>query len=92
MWHRRIAIVATLTLNRAGHIKEILKLSKTLFDDPEDLTHKAVGWMLREAWKQDASAVETFIKKHYDRIPRTTLRYAIERMEESKRQRVLNNN
>ena len=81
--------VATLTLNRAGKIKEILNLSEKLFDDTEDLTHKAVGWMLREAWKQDAPAVERFIKKHYDRIPRTTLRYAIERMEESKRKKFL---
>ncbi|MCA9351686.1 DNA alkylation repair protein [Patescibacteria group bacterium] len=89
MWQRRIAIVATLTLNRAGKIKEILNLSEKLFDDTEDLTHKAVGWMLREAWKQDAPAVERFIKKHYDRIPRTTLRYAIERMEESKRKKFL---
>jgi len=89
MWHRRIAIVATLTLNRAGKITETLHLSEKLLDDVEDLTHKAIGWMLREAWKQDAPAVEAFIKKHYDRIPRTTLRYAIERMEESKRKRFL---
>ncbi|MCA9353215.1 DNA alkylation repair protein, partial [Patescibacteria group bacterium] len=90
MWQRRIAIVSTLTLNRAGKIKETLRLSQNLLNDTEDLTHKAVGWMLREAWKQDASTVEMFIKKHYDRIPRTMLRYAIERMDEVRRKRILN--
>ena len=90
MWHRRIAIVSTLTLNRAGKIGETLRLSEKLLDDAQDLTHKAVGWMLREAWKQDASTVEMFIKKHYDRIPRTMLRYAIERMDEVRRKRILN--
>jgi len=85
MWDRRIAIVSTWIMNRTGKIDETLILSEKLLEDKEDLIHKAVGWMLREAWKKEPERVEDFLKQHYNRLPRTTLRYAIERMEEGKR-------
>lgn len=89
LWDRRIAIVSTWIINREGKISETLYLSKQLLSDEEDLIHKAVGWMLREAWKKDAQRVENFLKDNYVDLPRTTLRYAIERMEEKKRRKFL---
>lgn len=89
LWNRRIAIVATFAFIRIGKITETLRLSKKLLNDNEDLMHKAVGWMLREAWKKDAQKVENFLIKNYNQLPRTTLRYAIERMPEVKRKKFL---
>ncbi len=89
MWDRRIAMVANWILIRNGDTKTPLRLAKKLLGDSEDLMHKAVGWILREAWKVDSNAVENFLKKHYVQVPRTTLRYAIERMEEPKRKQFL---
>lgn len=89
MWDRRIAIISTLAFIRKNQISETLKLSKILLGDQEDLMHKAVGWMLREAWKKDTEKVEDFLMKNYNKLPRTTLRYAIERMEEKKRKNFL---
>lgn len=89
LWDRRIAIVSTWIMIRSGNIQTTLDLAEKLLSDPEDLMHKAVGWMLREAWKKDSFAVEEFLIKHYSKIPRTTLRYAIERIEEGKRTRFL---
>lgn len=89
LWEQRIAIVSTLTLIRNGEFNDTYSLAVKLMSHKHDLMHKAVGWMLREAWKKDPAAVETFLIKHYPQIPRTALRYAIEKMEETKRQRFL---
>jgi 3-methyladenine DNA glycosylase AlkD len=89
LWSKRIAIISTFAFIRNEEYEDTLKLSEKLLDHEHDLIHKAVGWMLREVWKRDKDIAETFIKKHYKNIPRTALRYAIEKMEESKRQRFL---
>lgn len=89
LWERRVAIITTFYFIHKGNIDDTLRLSKILLTDMEDLMHKAVGWALREAWKKDTPRVEEFLKENYPNIPRTTLRYAIERMEENKRKRFL---
>ena len=89
LWERRIAIVSTWAFIRLGEIDLTLDLAKKLLSDKEDLMHKAVGWMLRESWKRDAIKVENFLEKNYKNLPRTTLRYAIERIEKDKRKKIL---
>jgi 3-methyladenine DNA glycosylase AlkD len=89
LWERRIAIISTFHYIKRGEFSETLKISRMLLADEEDLIHKAVGWMLREVGKRDLKTEETFLKKHYKTMPRTMLRYAIERFPESKRQRYL---
>ncbi len=89
LWERRISIVATLPFIKKGYVDECLKISKILLVDSHDLIHKAVGWMLRESWKKKPKKVEDFIIGNYNKIPRTTLRYAIERMNNEKRKRFL---
>jgi 3-methyladenine DNA glycosylase AlkD len=90
LWKRRIAILATFSFIRQNDFLDALKISKILIADGHDLIHKAVGWMLREVGKRDLSAEEKFLLQHYKRMPRTMLRYAIERFPEVKRQRYLN--
>jgi 3-methyladenine DNA glycosylase AlkD len=90
LWDRRIAIISTMAFIRNGEIEPTLSLTHKLLDNKEDLMHKAVGWMLREAWKRDNDKVEAFIIDNYNQMPRTALRYAIEKMEESKRKKFLN--
>ncbi len=85
LWDRRIGIISTWIMIRSGEYKTTIKLSEKLLADKEDLIHKAVGWMLREIWKKDSDLVEKFIKENYDNMPRTTLRYTIEKMDEIKR-------
>lgn len=85
LWDRRIAMLATLPFIKQGDFDLCFMLAKELLGDGEDLIHKVLGWMLREAWKRDAAPVERFLKKHYKELPRTTLRYAIERFPESRR-------
>ncbi len=89
LWARRIAIVATLTFIRDGQLNETFKLTKLLLKDKHDLIHKAMGWMLRETGKKDLPALEHFLQTNYSSLPRTTLRYAIERLPTSKRQKYL---
>ena len=89
MWERRIAILATFHFIRQDDFEDTLLLSEALLDDEEDLMHKAVGWMLREVGKRDEPVLKAFLRKHYCRIPRTTLRYAIERFPEGERQKFL---
>lgn len=89
LWERRIAIMATFHFIKKGEFDETMKLAETLLADPEDLIHKAVGWMLREIGKRDQGTEEGFLKKHYRRMPRTMLRYSIERFPENIRQNYL---
>ena len=89
LWERRISIVSTYAFIRRDKFSHTLKISALLLSDDEDLIHKAVGWMLREVGKRDLQAEEKFLIKYYNKIPRTTLRYAIERFPETKRKRYL---
>jgi 3-methyladenine DNA glycosylase AlkD len=86
LWRNRIAVVATWHFIRKNNdLKDILELSKIMLSHKHDLMHKATGWMLREGWKKDPLAVEAFLDEFATRMPRTMLRYAIEKMEEKKR-------
>jgi 3-methyladenine DNA glycosylase AlkD len=87
VWERRIAIVATHHFIRNGDFSDTLKIVEMLLQDRHDLIHKAAGWMLREVGKRDAAAQEAFLEKHWSVMPRMMLRYAIERLPESKRRR-----
>ena len=89
LWERRIAILSTFTFIRAGKFETTFKISDILLDDDHDLIHKAVGWMLRETGKKDLSAEEKFLKPRYKKMPRTMLRYAIEKFPEVKRKKYL---
>lgn len=85
LWERRIAIVATLYFIRQKDLEDTFKIARCLLKDPEDLIHKAVGWMLREAGKQDPLSLTAFLDKEATLMPRTMLRYAIERLPEKER-------
>ena len=85
LWKKRVAIISTWTFIKNNEFNETLKISKILITDKHDLIHKAVGWMLREVGKKNQKIEEKFLKKHYLKIPRTMLRYAIERFDENKR-------
>jgi 3-methyladenine DNA glycosylase AlkD len=89
LWDRRIAVIATLHFIRRGDSSSTLGISRILLLDKEDLIHKAVGWMLREVGKKDPRAAEAFLREHCRVMPRTMLRYAIEKFPEAKRRRYL---
>jgi 3-methyladenine DNA glycosylase AlkD len=89
LWDRRISIMATFHYIKHGEFAETLHIAKQLLRDPEDLIHKAVGWMLREIGKRDHLAEEEFLEKYYKAMPRTMLRYAIEKFPEKLRQQYL---
>ncbi len=89
LWERRVAMVSTYYEIKKDSFKTTTTLAHILLTDKEDLMHKAVGWMLREAGKRDVTVLETFLQKHYEEMPRTMLRYAIERLEEPRRQAYL---
>ncbi len=89
LWEKRIAIVATAYLIGKDFYKPTLEISEILLKDEHDLIHKAVGWMLREVGKRDLSVLKRFLNAHLLVLPRTTLRYAIERFPEAERKRYL---
>lgn len=90
LWERRIAIVSTLYFIRDQDFDETLLIAKNLLNDPHDLIHKATGWMLREIGKKDESVLRDFLNQHATKMPRTMLRYAIERMADKNRKAYLN--
>ena len=91
LWKNRIAVVATWHfIRKNSDLKDILQLSEIMLTHKHDLMHKATGWMLREGWKKDAMQIEKFLDKFATQMPRTMLRYAIEKMEETKRKGYLN--
>lgn len=89
LWDRRIAILATWAWTKAGDVSLTLRLAGMLLGDGHDLMHKATGWMLREALKVDEKPVLAFLRTHADVMPRTMLRYAIERLDEPLRKRLM---
>jgi 3-methyladenine DNA glycosylase AlkD len=89
LWERRIAIVATYWFIRLHQFDDTLRISTALLGDTHDLIHKAVGWMLREVGKRDESVLERYLDEHAKTMPRTALRYSIERMTPERRKRYM---
>lgn len=89
LWEKRIAIISTYTFIKNNQLTDTLKISKILLKDKHDLIHKAVGWMLRELGKKNEKLLVEFLKDNYGNLPRTTLRYAIEKFPEIKRKNLL---
>lgn len=89
LWERRISIIATFCYIKMGLFDETFKIAEMLLNDDEDLIHKAVGWMLREVGKRHLQTEKVFLRSHYRSMPRTMLRYAIEKFPETERQRYL---
>ncbi|MEI7841918.1 MAG: DNA alkylation repair protein [Gallionellaceae bacterium] len=85
LWERRISIIATFHFIRQNDFKDTLKIAEHLLGDQHDLMHKAVGWMLREVGKRDQATLEDFLRQHSQTMPRTMLRYSIERLPEELR-------
>jgi len=80
LWKNRIAMLTTLAFIRNNELNDLLKLAEIFISHPHDLMHKATGWMLREGWKRDPKTVEAFLTKFASQMPRTMLRYSIEKM------------
>ncbi len=89
LWQKRIAVLSTFSFIKINRFNEALNISEILLNDNHDLIHKAVGWMLREIGKRNLKVEEDFLKKYYKQMPRTMLRYAIEKFPEKKRQQYL---
>ena len=89
IWEQRIGIVSTMAFIRKGQLDDTFAIADLLLDHPHDLIHKATGWLLREAGKRDGSALREFLATRYMNMPRTMLRYAIEKFPEEERQQYL---
>ena len=89
LWQRRVSIILTFALIRAGDLEPTFIIAKALLKDDQDLIHKAVGWMLREAGKRDVMLLRRFLREHAHEMPRTMLRYAIEKLPERERKQWL---
>lgn len=89
LWVKRISMMSTFYFIKRNDFDDALKIAETLIHDQHDLIHKVVGWMLREIGKRDKSVEDKFLKQHYQSMPRTMLRYAIEKYPENERQRIL---
>ena len=89
LWEQRIGIVSTMTFIRHGQLEDTFAIADILLHHPHDLIHKAVGWLLREAGKRDKKALEAFLASRYQTMPRTMLRYAIEKFPEAERRQYL---
>ena len=89
MWEQRIGMVSTMTFIRHGQLQDTFAIADILLHHPHDLIHKAVGWLLREAGKRDKAALEAFLLPRYRTMPRTMLRYAIEKFPEGERKEYL---
>lgn len=89
LWDRRLAIIFTFAFIRAGELDPTIEISQRLLRDEHDLIHKAVGWMLREVGKRDGQLLRTFLTANASQMPRTTLRYSIEKFSESERRKWL---
>ena len=89
IWEQRIGIVSTMTFIRHGQIEDTFAIADILLHHPHDLIHKAVGWLLREAGKRDKKALENYLEPRYRAMPRTMLRYAIEKFPEAERKQYL---
>ena len=89
IWEQRIGMVSTMTFIRYGQMQDTFAIADILLHHPHDLIHKAVGWLLREAGKRDKEALVAYLKPRYQTMPRTMLRYAIEKFPEAERQKYL---
>lgn len=90
LWKQRISIISTMAFIKRSDFEDTLKISKILLNHKHDLIHKAVGWVLREVGKKDIHVLREFLNENIKSMPRTTLRYAIERMDEKERKKYLN--
>ena len=91
LWRRRVGIMSTFGFIRQGEYKDTLAIAKILVNDEHDLIHKAVGWMLREIGKRDKEVLITFLDKHHKKMPRTMLRYSIEKFNKKERTHYMKN-
>jgi 3-methyladenine DNA glycosylase AlkD len=89
LWERRMSIIFTFAFQRIGDLEPTLEIADLLLSDDHDLIHKAVGWALREVGKKDGPLLRNYLRENVEKMPRTTLRYAIEKFSEAERRRWL---